>query len=69
MSKEPSVDYQSAVTNYSEVNRIGKDEPVVLPEHTGMPVVDYEAVAEKWKEEKGRMYRADQEEKNRGIEH
>ena len=56
MDKEPVVDYLKAVAKHSEETR-PLDEEVVLPEQAGAPVVDYEIVADKWKEEKGRMNR------------
>ena len=57
METDPAVDYLDAVARYSPDLSPTRDERVVLPEPAGEPVVDYMAVSEKWKEERGRMLR------------
>ena len=52
--KEP-VDYMDLIARASEIERVKRNVESVLPEPAGQQVVDYMAVSDAWKEERGWM--------------
>ncbi len=57
MKKELIVDERDTVTKLSGELSPSRDELIRMPEPAGEPAVDYPAILEKWKEERGRLLR------------
>ena len=55
MKKETVVDYLAVVGQAAEEEKAGRKDESILPEPAGEKVVDYLAVSEAWKENRGWM--------------